>query len=544
MKAVKAYPIPGTLIFGALLTWLAVSCGNPARVEETLPNVVFVLADDIGFGDLATYGGKLPTPNLDRLAAEGIRFTDAHSPAALCAPSRFSMLTGSYPYRSESPGGAWNTSSPSIFNDNRGHTQAGHMVTVGEVLQKAGYRTAFFGKSHLGGDVRDSTGVIIRDQLEISRMDLSKGVKNSINEYGFDYSYSLPSGIQHEPFAFFENGNFAPFDPDKPADNRSSRLWSNGRYAFENGSSEIVEHGRYPGIGDVDYNSSQTGIMMLNKALDFITNHQEANRQDGDQRPFLLYFASQAIHVPHTVPFDYDGKSAEINEPVDGITGGPTGDFVYELDVQVGKLLEKLEEEGLAENTIFIFTSDNGALWPNICDFGNEEHDNNGPLRGYKASVYEGGHRVPFIIKWPGKIEAGQVSDELVLAQDWVATMYELTDQDMPEDQALDCSSLMSIITGTKEGDEPLHPFVLYQAGYAYDGAIREGDWVLTVNSKNLAEELFHLRDDPGQENNLIEDPQFGDMVKRLRAKFIKYNDHNNDTREPRTTAAYRTKSP
>lgn len=544
MKAVKAYPIPGTLIFGALLTWLAVSCGNPARVEETLPNVVFVLADDIGFGDLATYGGKLPTPNLDRLAAEGIRFTDAHSPAALCAPSRFSMLTGSYPYRSESPGGAWNTSSPSIFNDNRGHTQAGHMVTVGEVLQKAGYRTAFFGKSHLGGDVRDSTGVIIRDQLEISRMDLSKGVKNSINEYGFDYSYSLPSGIQHEPFAFFENGNFAPFDPDKPADNRSSRLWSNGRYAFENGSSEIVEHGRYPGIGDVDYNSSQTGIMMLNKALDFITNHQEVNRQDGDQRPFLLYFASQAIHVPHTVPLDYDGKPAEINEPVDGITGGPTGDFVYELDVQVGKLLEKLEEEGLAENTIFIFTSDNGALWPNICDFGNEEHDNNGPLRGYKASVYEGGHRVPFIIKWPGKIEAGQVSDELVLAQDWVATMYELTDQDMPEDQALDCSSLMSIITGTKEGDEPLHPFVLYQAGYAYDGAIREGDWVLTVNSKNLAEELFHLRDDPGQENNLIEDPQFGDMVKRLRAKFIKYNDHNNDTREPRTTAAYRTKSP
>lgn len=530
------------LICGAAFLILLASCTSRTELEKTLPNVVFVLADDIGFGDLGSYGGKLPTPNLDRLAAEGIRFTDAHSPAALCAPSRFSMLTGSYPYRSEAPGGAWNTSSPSIFSDTRGYTRAGHLLTVGEVMQKAGYQTAFFGKSHLGGDIRDTTGVIIRDQLEISRMDLSKGVKNSINEYGFDYSYSLPSGIQHEPFAFFENGDFAPFDPDKPADNSSTKLWSNGRYPFENGTSEIVEQGRYPGRGDVDYNSSQTGIMLISKALDFISGHLKENREKGEERPFLLYFASQAIHVPHTVPIDYDGDPSEINQAVEGVTGGPTGDFVYELDLQVGILLDKLEAEGLTDNTIFIFTSDNGALWPNICDFGNEEHDNNGPLRGYKASVYEGGHRVPFIIKWPGKVKAGQVSDELVLAQDWVASMYELTAQDMPEDQALDCSSLLPLITGKRTSEKPLHPFVLYQAGYAYDGAIREGDWVLTVNSENIAEELFHLRDDPGQENNLIADPQYSELVSRLRAKFIKYNDHDNETREPRTTEAFRLK--
>lgn len=531
-----------TLLIGAIFIWMTESCGSRVEPGPALPNVVLVLADDIGFGDLGSYGGKIPTPNLDRLAAEGIRFTDAHSPAALCAPSRFSMLTGSYPYRSEAPGGAWNTSSPSIFSDPHGFTRAGHLLTVGEVMQQAGYRTAFFGKSHLGGDIRDSAGVIIRDQLEISRMDLARGVKNSINEYGFDYSYSLPSGIQHEPFAFFENGDFAPFDPARPADNSSTLLWSNGSYPFENGTSEIVEHGGYPGIGDVDYNSSQTGIMLISKALDFITGHLEENRQEGEERPFLLYFASQAIHVPHTVPIDYDGDPSEINEAVEGVTGGPTSDFVYELDLQVGILLEKLEAEGLADNTIFIFTSDNGALWPSICDFGNEEHDNNGPLRGYKASVYEGGHRVPFIIKWPGMVKAGQVSDELVLAQDWVATMYELTAQDMPEDQALDCSSLLPLITGKRTSEKPLHPFVLYQAGYAYDGAIREGDWVLTVDSENIAGELFHLRDDPGQENNLISDPQYNELVTRLRAKFIRYNDHNKNTREPRTTEAYRLK--
>ncbi len=532
-----------SLVCATALMGMTLSCGTQNKAEKILPNVVFVLADDIGFGDLAAYGGKLPTPNLDLLASEGIRFTDAHSPAALCAPSRFSMLTGSYPYRSESPGGAWNTSSPSIFSDPRGYTEAGHIITVGEVLQKAGYHTAFFGKSHLGGDVRDSAGVVIREQRHISRMDLSRGVKNSINEYGFDYSYSLPSGIQHEPFAFFENGDFVPIDPNNPADNSSSKLWSNGRYPSENGSSDIVEHGKYPGLGDVDYNSSQTGILLVNKALDFISEHQKENRQMGRQQPFLLYFASQAIHVPHTVPVDYDGDPTEISEAVEGVTGGPTGDFVYELDMQVGKLLQKLEEEGLADNTIFIFTSDNGALWPNICDFGNEEHDNNGPLRGYKASVYEGGHRVPFIIKWPGHVEAGLVSDELVLAQDWVATMYELTEQDMPEDQALDCSSLMSLITGSRKAEKPLHPFVLYQAGYAYDGAIREGDWVLTVNRENIAEELFHLRDDPGQENNLIEDVQYGELVDRLKDKFILYNDHNKNTREPRTTQVYRSNS-
>lgn len=533
MKTFPHAAIPFVVLTG-LLIWM----GSCAERNTRLPNVVVVLADDIGYGDLGSYGGKLPTPNLDRLAKEGIRFTDAHSPAALCAPSRFSMLTGNYPYRSASPGGAWNTNSPSIFSDPGGYTEAGHFVTVGEILQKAGYRTAFLGKSHLGGDIRDSTGFLIRLPEKISTMDFSLGVTNSINEYGFDYSYSLPSGIQHEPFAFFENGMFAPFDPDNPADNRSTRLWKNGRYPGDNGTSEIVEHQEFPGIGDVDYNSSQTGIKLVEKAIGFISAHMEENRRKGEERPFLLYFASQAIHVPHTVPIDFDGNPAELNEPVDGVTGGPTGDFVYELDIQVGRLMQKLEDEDIAENTIFIFTSDNGALWPEVCNFGHKDHDNNGPLRGYKASIYEGGHRVPFIIRWPGQVLPGTVSDELVLTQDWVATMYDLTDSEMAEDQAMDCTSLLPLITG-KEQKEALHPFVLYQAGFAYDGAIREGNWVLTVDRENRPVELFHLRDDLGQVNNLVNEPGYGELVKRLHAKFLKYNDHNRTTREPRTTEVF-----
>ncbi|MCD6202190.1 MAG: arylsulfatase [Bacteroidales bacterium] len=528
------------IILGSLFYEAAID--NAAAYSQKLSNVVFILADDIGYGDLGTYGGNLPTPNLDRLASEGMRFTDAHAPAALCAPSRFSMLTGCYPYRSYKAGGAWNINNPSIFSDPYGHTKAGHLITVGEIMQKAGYRTAFFGKSHLGGDIRDKNGVLIRKQGEINRMDFSKGIHNAINEYGFDYSFFLASGIQHEPFAFFENGIFSPFDQRKPADNRSTRLWKNGRYVLvsDNGISEIVEHKNKPGIGDVDYNSSQTGIMLLNKALNFIDNHLSQNRIKGEYRPFLLYFASQAIHVPHTPPKDYDGDPGEINEQVEGVTGGPTGDMVYELDMQVGKILQKLEDEGLTDNTIVFFTSDNGALWPRVCDYGNIEHDNNGPLRGYKASVYEGGHRVPFIVKWPGHVKPGTVSDELILAQDWVAAMYELTGQNMEEDQAMDCSSLLPLITGKRKSGKPLHPFVLYQAGYAYDGAIREGNWVLTVNRDNKATELYNLKNDLAQENNLIEYPEYRKLIDRLHAKFLKYNDHIDETLEPRTTKAFR----
>ena len=528
------------IIYQFVLGVLIVSCNqSQLNKEPQLPNVVFILADDIGYGDLGCYGGKLPTPNLDKLAAEGIRFTDAHAPAALCAPSRFSMLTGSYPYRSYSAGGAWNTSSPSIFTDPYHHTQAGRKITIGEILQNAGYRTSFFGKSHLGGDAIDTLGNLIRREKDISAMDLSKGIHNSINEYGFDYSYFLPSGIQHAPFAFFENGAFTPFDNNKPADNSSTKMWLNGRYEMDNGVSEIVEHAKHAGIGDVDYNSSQTGIMLTNKAIGFIDNHLQQNKKNKEDKPFLVYFASQAIHVPHTPPNDFDGDDSELNEKVNGITGGATGDFVYELDMQVGKLMQKLEDEGLTENTIVFFTSDNGALWPDICDFGNPEHDNNGSLRGYKASVYEGGHRVPFIIKWPGKIAPAQVSEEPVLAQDWVATMYEITNQSMQEDQAMDCASLLPLITGTKSDNTPVHPFIIYQAGFAYDGAIREGDWVLLVDRNNKATELYNLKDDLAQEINLIDNPEYKEMIVRLKTKFLTYNDHNNETMEPRTTMAF-----
>ena len=508
--------------------------------QKNLPNVVFILADDVGYGDIGIYGGKVPTPNIDSLAREGMRFTDAHSPAALCAPSRFSLLTGSYPYRNGRPGGSWDANFSSGFEFNADRTKAGKHITVGEVLQNSGYKTAFFGKMHLGATVYDSLGNPIRDKNKLNTMDFSKGVDDALNEHGFDYWLGLLSGIQHEPYAFFENGNYKPIDPRHPATNKSTRLLKNGFYKVsDNGLSEIVEAGNIPARGDRNYDSSQAGIILTTSAENWIDEHVA----EKSEQPFMLYFSSQAIHVPHTPPFDYDAEPSIVNEQVYGKTGGTTSDVLYEVDMQVGRIIKKLKEHDLLNNTIIIFTSDNGALWPRVTHYGDPDHDNNGPLRDYKASIYEGGHRVPFIASWKDsagnyRIEPNSVSDELITNMDWVATMYELTNQNMEEDQAMDSKSLLPWLTGKSQ--DRFREFLLYQAGFAYDGAIREGDWVLVVDRKNEATELYNLKNDLAQEKNLIDKEEHQQLIEKLKKKFLSYNDHDNETVEPRSTIAYR----
>jgi arylsulfatase A-like enzyme len=400
---------------------------------------------------------------------------------------------------------------------------------------------------HLGGDVHDGDGKVIREKHKLNTMDYRRGLGDGLDEHGFDYWLGLASGVQHEPFAFFENGRFRPIDPDKPADNSSTRLLYDGFYRVSgNGLSEIVEAAKVPGRGDVDYDSSQVGIALTRSAVDFIDRHVDENQASGTDRPFLVYFASQAIHVPHSPPFDFDGDPSTIDEQVYGKTGAMTSDVLYELDLQVGTIIAKLKEKGIADDTLILFTSDNGALWPDITHHGNPAHDNNGPLRDYKASVYEGGHRVPFIARWGdgtragSKIPPGSVSDQLIMGQDWVATMYELIGQDMQDDQAMDSISLLPVLTGEQPDSVPLRQFALYQAGDAYVGAIREGSLVLVVDKNNQATELYDLATDLAQKNNLIDAAVHRETVDRLRRKFLTYNDHKDDTVEPRTTEAFR----
>ena len=221
-----------------------------------------------------------------------------------------------------------------------------------------------------------------------------------------------------------------------------------------------------------------------------------------------MYFASQAIHVPHTPPLDFDGDPSTIDVPVAGRTGGVTSDMIAKLDLQVAALLNTLDAAGTLDRTLVFFTSDNGALLPTITDYGDSNHDSNGPWRGYKASVYEGGHRVPFIVRWGdgtargSRIPPGSIAAQTIVNHDWVATIYELTGQAMAPDQAMDSASLLPVLLhGSKE---PVHDVVLYQAGDARIGAIRRGDDVLVLDEHGQPAELYDLGDDPLQLNNRV----------------------------------------
>ncbi|WP_432799211.1 sulfatase-like hydrolase/transferase [Poriferisphaera sp. WC338] len=514
---------------------------------ESAPNVVFILADDIGYGDLGSFGGLVPTPNIDRLAAEGITFTDAHSPDALCAPSRFSLMTGSNPYRNGRPGGSWNINNSSAFSANASHTAAGKHVTVGDVMQSAGYKTAFFGKMHFGGDAYDSSGNLVRSQNQINDIDMSRTIGDTINQHGFDYSYGLQSGIQYAPYAFFENGKFAPIDPSKPADNSSTTMMSRTTISGPNGDS--ITAGPNPALADVDYNSSQVGIQLSNKAVDFIDNHMNSN----PDTPFMMYYASQAIHVPHTPPVDFDGDPSTIDQPVAGHTGGTTSDMIYELDLQVGKILDKLEAEGIADNTLIIFTSDNGGLDPvkTKATYGDPNHKSAGDLRDWKTSVYEGGHRVPFIAKWGDGTEAGSlikpgsVSDQTIGGMDWVASMYDLTGQTMEADQAMDSVSLLPEMLGALPTNQTLREYLFSFGALGKTGdpandlkgkevAIRMGDLVLLATKDGTPFELFDLGNDLAQQVNLINEAQYADEIQQMRQFYL---DHN-DQLDPRSTTA------
>jgi len=524
-----------------LLTALIVG-PHAAATEPELPNVVFILADDIGYGDLGAYGGNIPTPNIDSLARNGMRFTDAHSPAALCAPSRFSLLTGSYPYRNGRPGGSWDINYSSGFREGSEHLKEGRHLTVGDILQRAGYVTGFIGKMHVGGDVFDVDGEVIREKGRLNEMDFSRGIRNGLRRHGFDYVFGLPSGIQHEPYAFFENGRYRPVDPRDRADNSSTVLLLNGDYRLgTNGVSEIVEAPKTPARTDRRYDSSQVGPTLANKALAFIDRALEERRQTGRHRPFALYYASQAIHVPHTPPIDFDGDPRVVDQPVKGVTGGPTSDMIVELDLQVGALLDKLESAGLLEDTLVFFTSDNGALPAKFTDYGTYVHDSNGPWRDYKASVYEGGHRVPFIAQWGDAergrftIPPGTVADQTIMTQDWVATIYALTGQAMAPDQAMDSASLVPVLL--HGSDEPVHDFVLYQAGFAMVGAIRRNQYVLVIDEHREATELYDLALDPAQTENLIGEPSKALLIEKLRQIYLRHRDRDTTTfDEPRTT--------
>jgi len=396
------------------------------------PNIIFVLSDDIGWMDWKIYnpGSNIPSPNIDRLAQEGMRFMDAHSTSALCAPSRYSVLTGNYPWRGRKPGGTWSWMKPSQILPGQ--------KTVGKLMQETGYRTAIIGNLHQGGDW----------SWKDSKPDFTRPMKVGPKEWGFDYSYVLISGHQEPPYMFFENGKVA----GNPAD---IIQYDTGDYGVNKDISILT-----PGPGLPDWDPHRIGETLVEKSIAFI--------EQKNDKPFYLYLAVDGSHFPYAPP------KAIMGTRVAGVTHiSPHTDMIYEVDVVVGKLLEALQKSHLDGNTIVVVTSDNGA---NIEDVVNGQDSNRG-LHGGKSYIWEGGHRVPLVVWWPGHIKPGVVSQQLIGIHDMVPTFVELGGGKPAADQMLDSTSFASLLTGERNESQPVRDSLLVDSGIGrYAGTESELD--------------------------------------------------------------------
>ena len=542
-----------SVLFLLVLSIFSHKAAGTQTAGDGLPNIVFFLADDIGWADPGRYHehysgnkAKVPTPNLDKLCDEGMMFLDAQLPAALCAPNRFSIMTGNYTQRSR-PWGTWNRTASSAFhygNANDDRIDNPH-ETIGTALKKKGYKTAYLGKMHFGGDFFDTNGTILRDQPndELGQIDFSKRFRNGLLDHGFDYTFVTPDGIQGPLYAYFENDRYIPIssfanDVEGVTVSANSILkdFTKGERV---GNGEMIQLG----YGDSEFDTSEHGPILTHFAQRFMEDHVQNNNDS----PFLLYYATPAIHVPLTP--STEGIEASGHSQI-----GPRADFVYDLDAQLGLLLDKLKELGIDKNTIVIFTSDNGGATSGGQAQIAAGQDPNGPLRGKKMSIYEGGHRVPMIWKWGDGTANGSVippntkCEHLVSVMDWVASVIDLAGGEIAYDQHYDSISILPLLF-TEEPDELPAPrnFHFYSIG-DYRGVRMnddQGKWFYKRVNVDGIVELYDIINDLEQTTNLVdgyasisEIPDNHPHKERIEVMENWFNAHK-ATFSPRTAEAY-----
>jgi len=453
------FPLGLAVLLGA---WLA-----PMVWATDRPNIVLIYADDIGYGDLGCYGAKkVRTPNCDKLAAGGIRFTDGHSVASVCTPSRYSMMTGEYAFRKKGTGIASGLQGLLIDTDR---------ITLPSMLRKAGYRSGVVGKWHLG--------------LGITPTNYNEPIKPGPREVGFDSSWILPATGDRVPCVWVENGRVVNLDSQDPI-----RL----DYTVKRGDKESF-------VGGIPRIGGQTGgkaALWKDDEMSFvIAEKSSAFIEEKKDKPFFLYMATHNIHVPRVPNPKFKGSSE----------CGVCGDAIVEFDWMVGRVLEKLDKLGLAKNTLVILTSDNGGINDDngpdkVHGIGDPDstngHKPNGVLRGTKGTVFEGGTRVPFLVRWPAKVEPG-TSGALMSQMDFLASFAALTGQEIPKGQAVDSENHLSALLGkTMIGRE----FLVEQSNNGAPFGFRHGTWKLVPGGPRTREAgplLFDLANDLGETKNI-----------------------------------------
>jgi len=409
---------------------------GPAAVAAAgpRPNILLIYADDLGYGDLSSYNPRSAwkTPHLDRLAAQGARFTDAHSASGLCTPSRYALLTGRYAWRGTLKQGVTLGYSPALMEPGR--------LTLPSLLRDNGYTTAMLGKWHLGLDW-------VRTGNQPPDVDFAKPLGGGPTAHGFDSFRGISASLDMPPYVWIENDRVTQVPTGTIGDSPSPKLWRGGAISS-------------------DFKLEEVQPDLTRWTIDYLRNRAAAT----DGKPFFLYLSLASPHTPILLTPEFDGKT--------GTT--PYGDFMAQVDADIGRILAALDQHGLAKNTLVIFTSDNGfAPAADIPPHKSFNHDPSGGLRGFKSDLYEGGHRVPFIVRWPGMIPAGSTTAATIGQYDLMATFAELLNVTLPPNAGEDSVSLLPLLKDEKNWSPPREAVVHHSSEGRF--AIRQGRWKLLL---------------------------------------------------------------
>lgn len=482
-----------------LFASLALLLGFASAVSaQKLPNILIIYADDLGFGDLSCYNSdcKYQTPNLDRLAAEGIRFTDAHSPSTICSPSRYGLYSGQQIYRSTGRGGGAfeGPGGPSYLKPGT--------LTIAQMLKEKGYRTGVFGKWHVGLTWLDKDGKRLGggfDNALLIDYEKSTPLIDGPNARGFDQSFITPNCPTTDPlYIYIENG-MVP-EPANQRHKRDTLPNPGGKWRWDNDEGWKAPGYQFVGVDELFYGKMKT----------FITNH----RENAPNQPFFAVLSTQIAHAPVLPEPRFTGKTE----------AGPRGDFVYELDAIVGQTMALLKELDIDDNTLVLFNADNGAETLHVAWMREDHnHDPSGGWRGMKRDAWEGGHRVPFIARWPGRIPKGQVTDQITNTTDIFATVASIVGYTLPDDAATDSFDMLPAMLGKQDPKESIRPHLLTQS-FRGEFQLRVGNWKYldhtgsggnSYDKGNLAKyalpeqapdapgQLYNLTTDPGETTNL-----------------------------------------
>ena len=498
-------------VFHLFLLTLGVSIS--LSEENRLPNILFILADDLGYGDVRCYNSesKVPTPHLDQLAEEGILFTDAHSPSTVCTPTRYSILTGRMAFRTGMRGVFTGAGGPCMIGKDR--------MTIGGMLQNKGYTTSLYGKWHVGMTFFDKDGKPInKNGLEaVRRIDYSRAIPDAPIHRGFDYFFGSVCCPTTDWLYAFIDGDRIPVPPTKIIDR--SPLPKHP-YSKDN----------RPGMIAPGYSMEEIDLQFMEKSLSFLEEHSKKRKES----PFFLFHSAQAVHLPSFPADQFKGKTK----------AGPHGDFIFELDYIVGKLMAALDKHGFADNTLVIFSSDNGPEVPTVLSMRQDyKHDGARPWRGVKRDNWEGGHRVPFIARWPGKIKPGTRSSQTLSLTDLMATFAAITNVKLPQGAGEDSVNMLPALIGSDKG-KSIRKYTLHQT-ISLALAIRRGPWkyldhrgsggnnydrsgrwgmkkyIVPEKEPEAPGQLYNLDTDPGETNNLYF--KRSEIVKELKNKLEEF---------------------